>query len=55
MEMLKNIPLPAVNVFCSERIHDTGTMHDPQLREAQTFKENRRIVPKRQTTRSSLR
>jgi hypothetical protein len=34
MEMLKNIPQLAARVFRQERIHDTGTMREPQLREA---------------------
>jgi hypothetical protein len=37
MEMLKNTPQLAARVFRQERIHDTGTMREPQLREAKTF------------------
>jgi hypothetical protein len=38
MEMLKNIPQLAARVFRQERIHDTGTMREPQLREAKAPK-----------------
>jgi hypothetical protein len=43
MEMLKNIPQLAARVFRQERIHDTGTMREPQLREAKA-KENRGLI-----------